>query len=289
MAAGHLYAEDKKFDQAISCYNSALKINPSRAQTYQELGSCYSEQKNYAKAEENFLKALSCSDSTSEKNALTYYNLSSVMYAQNKKSDALDYAKKAYENRGQTEKSVKANIDYNYGLLMQETGDENSAADLYRETLSLDANHVKANVNLGKILLSQNKNDEAITVLLRAYKVEPKNFEVNNNLGSAYRNTKDFASSVKFYKNALAIDGGNSTVKENLARSYAASADYANARTLYEELVKSKSDNWDWFLELSRVCISQGDSESAEKYLLYLQSRAPNFKKAEVEQLLSQL
>ena len=51
-------------------------------------------QKKYVEAESNFQKALSCKDSSAEKNAITYYNLSTVMIEQDKKSQALNYAKK---------------------------------------------------------------------------------------------------------------------------------------------------------------------------------------------------
>ena len=289
MGAGHILAEEKNYSEAVKSYSEAVRINPSRAQTYQELGSCYSELKNYNLAEQNFLKALSCPDSTAEKNALTYYNLSTVMFAQDKKNEAFDFAKKAYDNKEKTSSEVKANISYNLGLLNQELGNENEAIKLYQETLNLDSNHVKANTNLGMILLAKNQPDAAIALLLKAYKNDSKNFEVNNNLGSAYRDTGDFSSSVKFYKNALDIEPENLTVKENLAKSYTSAKDYKNARTIYEELVKKQQTEWPLFFELAKVCLAQGDGNGAEKYLLYLQSKAPDFKTSEVNGLLAEL
>ena len=289
MGAGHILAEEKNYSEAVKSYSEAVKINPSRAQTYQELGSCYSELKNYNLAEQNFLKALSCPDSTAEKNALTYYNLSTVMFAQDKKNEAFDFAKKAYDSKEKTSSEVKANISYNLGLLNQELGNENEAIKLYQETLNLDSNHVKANTNLGMILLAKNQPDAAIALLLKAYKNDSKNFEVNNNLGSAYRDTGDFSNSVKFYKNALDIEPENLTVKENLAKSYTSAKDYKNARTIYEELVKKQQTEWPLFFELAKVCLAQGDGNGAEKYLLYLQSKAPDFKTSEVNGLLAEL
>ena len=289
MGAGHILAEEKNYSEAVKSYSEAVKINPSRAQTYQELGSCYSELKNYSLAEQNFLKALSCPDSTVEKNALTYYNLSTVMFAQDKKNEAFDFAKKAYDKKEKTSSEVKSNISYNLGLLNQELGNENEAIKLYQETLSLDSNHVKANTNLGMILLTKNQPDAAIALLLKAYKNDSKNFEVNNNLGSAYRDTGDFENSVRFYKNALDIEPENLTVKENLAKSYTSAKDYKNARLIYEELVKKQQTEWPLFFELAKVCLAQGDGDGAEKYLLYLQSKAPDFKTSEVNGLLAEL
>lgn len=289
MAAGHILADGKNYSEAVKYYSEAVKINPSRAQNYQELGSCYSELKNYSLAEQNFLKALSCPDSTAEKNALTYYNLSTVMFAQKKKNEAFDFARKAYDNREKTSPEVKANILYNLGLLNQESENEDEAIRLYQETLKLVPGHVKANTNLGMIFLSRNEPDAAVSLLLKAYKSDSKNFEVNNNLGSAYRDIGDFESSIKFYKNALDIEPENLTVKENLAKSYTSLKDYKNARNIYEELIKKQQTEWPLFLELAKVCLAQGDGSGAEKYLVYLQSKAPDFKTSEVNGLLAEL
>ncbi|MBP3367070.1 MAG: tetratricopeptide repeat protein [Treponema sp.] len=289
MGAGHVSFENKNYDEAVRFYSSALKINPQRAQTYQELGSCYAELKEYSLAEQNFQKALSCPDATDEKNALTYYNLSSVLFSQGKKTDALSYAKMAYDVKEKTSVPVKTNIVYTCGLLNQDLGNEDEAKALYQEALRLDPDHVKSNINLGAVLLSRGECKEAAELLLKAYKAEPDNFEVNNNLGSAYRDAGDFENSVTFYKNALAIEPGNMTVKENLAKSYASAGKFADARSLYEELVSAQETNWELRLSLAKVCISLGDSQGAEKNLLVLQTRAPSFKTSEVALLLAEL
>ena len=91
------------------------------------------------------------------------------------------------------------------------------------------------------------------------------------------------------YKNALDIEPENLTVKENLAKSYTSAKDYKNARTIYEELVKKQQTEWPLFFELAKVCLAQGDGNGAEKYLLYLQSKAPDFKTSEVNGLLAEL
>ena len=81
---------------------------------------------------------------------------------------------------------------------------------------------------------------------------------------------------MKYYKNALAISSDDNTVRENLAKSYTAAKDFANAKELYEQLVKIQPGNADMMYDLAKVCISKGDIEDAEKYLLYLQAKQPS-------------
>ena len=286
---GHMLMELSQFAKAKEAFHKALNLNQKRAQIYQELGSCYAAEKDYNSAEGYFKKALLCPDSTNEKNAITYYNLSSVMYDQNKKAESMDYAKKAYENKDRTDPVTKANIIYVYGLLTQEKGDDALAVQLYKEALAVNPKHVKANTNLGVLLLKKDDAANAVIALTLAYEVEPDNFEVNNNLGSAYRNISKFDKSAIHYKKALSIKPNDLTVMQNLARSYASAKDYKKARSIYETLIKKEPKKWDHLLELSRVCIFDGDPVSAEGYLAFLKASAPDFHKAEVEAMLDEL
>lgn len=285
----HIFFDMEKYDDAINSLTKAMNINPNRAQIYQELGSCSVGKKDFVQAENYFKKALQCADSTKEKNALTYYNLSTVMSDQNKKDEALDYAVKAYDSRERTENSVKVNIVYNYALLMQDVGNESEAINLYKEVLMLDSKHVKSNTNLGAIYLKQNKDSDAILVLTNAYNIENDNFEVNNNLGSAYRKLLNYQKSAEHYKNALKVNPNDLTVKQNLARSYAASKDYSNAKKLYEELISKEPNNNDHLFELANLAYEKEDKDTAAKCLVKLKMVSPNYKTEQVEAMLKDL
>lgn len=286
---GHIFMEMKKYDEAMKAFTKAQGINPNRSQIYQELGSCCVEQKKYAEAENYFKKALTCPDVSKEKNALTYYNLATVMYEQNKKTEALDYAKKAYDSKDRTEKSVKSNIVYVYGLVVQDSGRDDEAIKIYNEGLLIDSSHVKTNTNLGVLYLKKNRAPEAVVVLTNAYNAESGNFEVNNNLGSAYRQIKDFKKSAEHYKKALAVNPKDMTVKQNLARSYASAEDFKNAKIVYQDLIKTEPSKWDHWLELARVCISQDDKTTAAACLDHLKKNAPSFHSDEVNAMMTEL
>lgn len=286
---GHVLMEMKKYDQAMASLQKAQAINPNRSQIYQELGSCCVEKNDYSNAEIYFKDALKCPDSNNDKNALTYYNLSSVLYEQGKKSEAFDYASKAYGLKEKVDVSARANIVYNYALQVQDKGKEDDAVSLYNEVLALDPKHVKAITNLSTLYLKKGKAPDAVVILNNAYSVEPENFEVNNNLGNAYRQISDYVKSVVHFKKALAVRPKDLTVLQNLARSYASAKDYKNARAAYEDLKSKQPENLDHWIEVSRVCIFQGDFTSAEKYLVYLKDEHPSFHTAEVDEMLAQI
>ena len=288
LAAGRLLLRGGDYSGAAAEFAGAVKVNPSSAQNHQELGAAYAASGDYAAAEQSFRKALAYMD-PAQKDPLTYYNLSTVLYAESKTEAALSAARQAYECRSGASASLMPGIVYNYALLCEKTGDTDSAVALYREVLSYDPSNVKALTNLGALCLAQSDADTAVAFLERAYAQEPGNFEVNNNLGSAYRMKGDWESAVTYYQHALAAQPGNATVLENLARAYASAGRYEDARVLYEDVLKASPQNWGAWYDAAKVCISLGDTERARSYLRGIQSGSPSFRQEEVSLLLASL
>ncbi|MBQ3799986.1 MAG: tetratricopeptide repeat protein [Treponema sp.] len=248
----------------------------------------YSSSGNYTAAEEAFKKALAYMD-PAKKDPVTYYNLSTVMYAQGKKDNALAYAKQAYDNKANAVQLVQTNITYNYALMCEETGGKTNALSLYKEVLAADPKNVKALTNIGALSLESGDADSALTFLQKAYSLESGNFEVNNNLGNAYRQKADYDNAVKYYQGALKISPKDNTVRENLAKAYASAGNYDKAKSTYQDVIAADKKNWDAYFELAKVCITLKDTNAAKDYLSFLQRNNPDYKSSEVKQLLSSL
>lgn len=54
---GNALCDQKKYREAIDCYNQALELNPDFAEAYKNRGICYRELGETAKAEADFAKA----------------------------------------------------------------------------------------------------------------------------------------------------------------------------------------------------------------------------------------
>ena len=273
----------------IAAYEKAIAINPANARTYKEEGSAYASQKNYAAAESAYRKALALL-APGEKDPDTYYNLSTVMYSQGKFEDALVYAKTAYDTRDAPGKAVRESaLVYNYALLLDGNGKYSEAMKLYREVLALDANHVKAKINLAALCIAENDADTALALLESAISAGSNSFEVNNNLGNAYRLKNDYNNAVTYYVAALKLQPKDVTVRENLAKAYASSGQYDNAKTTYEQVIQADKNNFDAMIELAKVNIQLKDNAGAKEWLSRVQTSKPAYRRGEVESLLSSI
>ncbi|MCI1208015.1 MAG: tetratricopeptide repeat protein [Treponema sp.] len=275
---------------AVKAYSSALSVNSVNIQTYRELGSVYYALADYSNSEKSFQKAVALLP-PGKSDPLTYYNLSTALYADGNLKSALSYASEAYESRESLQQASKVNIVYNYALMNEKSGTVDKAIELYSEVLKNDPGHVKTRINLGALFLSMNPpdSDNALKMLKPAYTAEPDNFEVNNNLGSAYLALKDYDNAITYFQHALKIDKNNNETRKNLAQTYASAAQYDNARVLYLDVLKADNKDWSAAVELAKVYITLGDKSNAEKYLVYVQENAPDFEKDEIATLLSSL
>lgn len=282
-------ARRNDYSGAISAYESVISLNNINTTAITELGNVYKNAGRLAKAEESFRKALTML-SSSEEQTKTKYNLSTVLYDEEKTIDAEKYAKEAYEEKSYIKDTKnRANIVYNYAMILDINGKIELAIPKYQEVLDLNPNHNKTKINLAVMYLNEEPPmvDLALGLLKQVYEADKNNFEANNNLGSAYLLKEDYKNAIMYYQNAIKIDSSVNDVRANLAKAYAKEGEYNNAKTTYTELIKLDSQNWDAYIELAKVCMQLNDNATAEKWLVYVQTKNPNYRKAEVDSLLS--
>ena len=131
--------------------------------------------------------------------------------------------------------------------------------------------------------------DEALKLLLDAYKTDSNDFSVNNNLGTAYMLKEDYEKAEKYYKAALEIFPDDQDALLNLANAQAKSGKQYDAIATFSKLTAKYPDNLEAYVGLAKVQIQTGDGNAAYKNLIYVKNMNPSFRKAEVESLLAVL
>ena len=288
---GRILADRGDYSGAIDAYKAVLKINNINVQAAMELGSVYRQAGKFTEAEESYKRALTML-SAGETMTNTKYNLSNVMFDAGKVADAEKYAREAYEEKDYLKNdTAKANIVYNYALILDEQDKADAAIPLYLEVLKLSPDHIKTKINLGVMYLELDPPvvDTAISLFTQVYNKDSKNIEANNNLGKAYLLKEDYKNAIKFYQNALTLDSKNNAIRANLAKAYAQAGEYDYAKSTYTELLKTDKENWDAYIELAKVCMQINDNANAEKYLVYVQDKNPSYRKSEVAGLLDSI
>jgi tetratricopeptide (TPR) repeat protein len=278
---GRILFAKKDLRGAAEAFENALRYNPEDLASLRELGATQSEAGNFAAAENSFARALQSAPVDGQTN----YNMAVVKLGMKKNTEALSFARAAFE-------SNRSNAMYAYtvGLACEALGDVDLAAAAYRNAASLDARYVRPRINLGSMFIARNDFDNAILYLSEAFRIEPANFEVNNNLGAVYAKMENWQSSVEHYERALAAQSNHPTVHLNLARAYTSAGDLAKAQNSYQAVLRLTPENWDAIFELGKIYVSLGMPDEAKRQLTDLLFRNTAFHaKADAERILAGL
>ena len=119
---GDNYQKLNMKENALSHYRKSIEINPNNSSAFFEIGSIYTDDKNYDKGLEYFEKAINANENFKE----AYYNLGFICSKMQNNGKAIEYLQDA----------VRINPDYAdayvfLGNLYSIEGKENSSADCY--------------------------------------------------------------------------------------------------------------------------------------------------------------
>lgn len=102
------------------------------------------------------------------------------------------------------------------GLSTWKGGDLMAAEGAFEKALSIDPKHVKSLVNLSRVLLDENRIEDALDKLVLASELDPMSKDVPRLLGRAYHAQDNTVEAIKAYRHAIEIDGKDSWAMNNL-------------------------------------------------------------------------
>lgn len=153
---------------------------------------------------------------------------------------------------------------------LKSSGDMQTALQLESQLISLDEKDVNSFIDLAKSLREINQNEEALSLLFKAEKINPtsdiikielakslvindqpdaaiaklgevkelKNFDYYNLQGMAYDSIENYQLAQSSYKKGLRVFQKNGTLLNNLALSHLLNGEYKTAIVILEELNK---------------------------------------------------
>ena len=109
---------------------------------------------------------------------------------------------------------------FELALEFDQVGAKEDASAAYREALSLDASHVNARINLGRLLHNERAYRQAEELYREALRIDPANSIAAFNLGVVLEDQGAVQEAMETYHHALSVDPTLPDVHYNLARLY---------------------------------------------------------------------
>lgn len=117
-------------------------------------------------------------------------------------------------------------------------------------------------------LISEGKQQEAISALERLLALNPRHALAHNDLGVLYYNTGSTQKSLEQYRAAVDLDQTNVTFQQNLADYvYVVQGDTEEALRMYVKMLKARPRNAEVLRSLSKICADLGKNVDALFFL----------------------
>ena len=154
-----------------------------------------------------------------------------------------------------------------FGLSAWKSGDLAGAEHAFGAALSIDPDHVKSRLNLSRVLIEQDRLDEALDQLMEAGDLAPMNGEVQRLIGRAFSEQGKADDAIDAYRRAIAIDGRDAWSMNNLGLIFLNQGKAGEAAPLLATAVEIRTDVPAFHNNLGMALEHTGDfGKAAEAY-----------------------
>jgi tetratricopeptide (TPR) repeat protein len=235
---GDLYREEKEYAKAAEQYDSLTKLDPYTANNFYRLGVSLHLIPQLQQAAAAYLKALELDP----KDWKTNMNLGLVYMVLGDKDASLKYARRAASLNPDN-----AVVNANLGVALESSNMQDEAAAAYRKSLEEDPKRIATYLNLASNLIGQHKAQEAIDVMERAIRQE-KSAATHTRYGEALAAAGQIENAIAQYQAALALNPNYTPALNALGEAYI--RQYKGAYQLDEPKRRMALESWNKSLQL---------------------------------------
>jgi len=161
---GLLATQEGRTDEAIRCFQEAVRLSPDHLIALNNLGNAYRLEKSWAEARKTFERALAVSANDPEAN----YGLAMVFAQADATADAYEYLQKALKSRPAYPEALN-----NLGILYVRTQRLDQAVASFEECIRIAPGFDQSYLNLARVYSLEDAPDKARAVLLDLLKQHP--------------------------------------------------------------------------------------------------------------------
>jgi tetratricopeptide (TPR) repeat protein len=170
---GLLATREGKTDDAIRCFQEALRLSPDHLIALNNLGNAYRLQKSWAEARNTFKRALEVAPEDAEAN----YGLAMVYAQADDSTHAYEYLTNALKSRPDYPEALN-----NLGILYVRTQRRDEAVATFEKCVRVAPSFDQAYLNLARVYSVEGTPDKARAVLLELLKQHPDHVQAKSML-----------------------------------------------------------------------------------------------------------
>ena len=226
---GVLFAQIKKYSQAIEFLSKALEINPNHAVAYSNRGIALKELKRFDEALASYDQAIAIN--------------TGYLDAYSNRGNLLQELKRFDEALNSYDQVLKINPEfiqalYNRGTIFQELKRFDEALNSYDQAIKINPDYAEAYSDRGVALKKLERFDEALNSYDQAIKINPHYAEAYYNRGNALKELEFLDEALANYDQAIAINPDYVEAHYNRGVIFQMLKDFDEALSSYDQAIK---------------------------------------------------
>ena len=262
-----------KIKEALEIYNFLIQNKIYDPRIFNNLGSIYSNLKQFDKAILLFDESIKKFPNSLE----AYINLANVMVIKGKS----DFAKKVLNKVIELNPKYLRPYSSMAGIFVGE-GNFEKAEFFLRKSLEISPKDINTLVNLGCVLKDLGNSKQAEKFLRDALEINPKFDSALVNLGAVLNELGKIDEGEQFLKKALKINPNSPMALNNLGNILSKKNKNKEAELVYRKAIELKSDFFLAYDNLGSLLSKQGNLIEAEKFIEKAINYNPKFELAYV-------
>jgi protein O-mannosyl-transferase len=254
---GMVYDEEGRIQEAAGSYRQAIKIDPGRADAWNNLGIDLAKMGQSKEALEAFSRACEI-HSQSDLYFLGRYNVGCTYQSMGYPEEALSaFAEvlKAHPDH------VKARVQS--AVVLEGMGRWDEAQRCYEEAATLSPKDPVPLLGLSRVYRQHKKTDEALKAGLKAVKLNPTGVEELTNLGTLCEELRMWPEAQMAFERAVQAHPGNAECWAYLALAYQNQDQTEEAMKSYAEAIRLKPELSGCRFNLGLLALKNGDKALA--------------------------
>lgn len=244
------YALDGRLEDAVTCLEAVLRLQPDSAGVYNNLGNVRSLQERYEDAVAIYRQAVCLKPDFAE----AYSNLGDALSSLGRYDDAVSSCQQAIRLRPNYAEAYS-----NLGNAYRGLGKPSEARACYEQALALNPDLPQTHNNLGIALFQLNKLDEALACYRAALRLRPDSAEAYFNLGKVFLMQGNWDDATEAFQSAAERQPNLAKAYANLGYVRCEQGKPEEAETLFEQALRLKPDdaNAHWSRALSLLVLGK--------------------------------
>lgn len=260
------YSSRNKSGAAEQILEDLIEKNPDKPESYLDLARLYMKTGRQAEAEQSMLTAID-----KDPESVEIHTFLANFYRQ---TNSLEKAEKAYK-AAMAKAEDPTNIQSMLADFYFETGQPESAHQQVGAVLTEKAEHPAASLVKAKLLITDQKNKEALAILDRLTKDSPRWGEAHYQKGVAHLNEGDIQLSLNAVNQAIQLSPGNPDARTLLAYHRLLQRDFESARKNAVQALQKAPGNFRAGIILAKSLLYLGEADKALALFEEMESQAP--------------